>query len=43
MGLFSILGNITFGPFVDELDDDDEDDEEEICDRSSVVSNGVRY
>ena len=38
IGLFSMLGNITFRPFVEELDDEDE-----ICDTSSLVSNDARY
>ena len=40
MGLFSILGKITLGPFVDaELDDD----EGVICASSSLISIDVRY
>ena len=38
-----MLGNITFGPFVEELEASD--DKDEVCDSStsSLVSNEVRY
>ena len=41
IGLFSMLGNITFGPFVEEPDEDDEEDE--IGESSSLFSNDPRY
>ena len=41
IGLFSILGNITLGPFVEEPDEDDDPDE--IGESSSLLSNEPRY
>ena len=41
IGLFSMLGKITFGPFVEELEDDEDDDNTGVS--SLLDSNESRY